>query len=69
MMMELSTGELTLLLTLLFNVGALVWGAATLAASQRELAKGMTRITDVVAEHDKHIHRHETRLTVLEKVG
>jgi hypothetical protein len=68
-MMQLSTGEITLFLTLLFNVGALIWGAATLAASLKELRKGLDAISGVVNSHGLTLNKHETRLTVLEKVG
>lgn len=55
-----------LLLTLAGNLLALVWGAATMASSLRQLAKSVDDLHEVCTSMQRTQGQHETRLSVVE---
>jgi hypothetical protein len=57
---------IALAFTVLVNVLALVWGAATLSSSVKSLALSVTDLHNVCERMDTRGQRHEVRISVIE---
>lgn len=62
----MTTAEISLGLLVTLNAGALVWGAATLSASVRQLGQTVTRLDGFLEKVDERVDDHETRISVME---
>jgi hypothetical protein len=64
--------EMAMLLTLLLNFGAIVWGAATLSATVAELRQAVSAINTTISQLSNDMNElkvdHTSRLNVLEKL-
>lgn len=56
--------EMLALLTVLLNLGGLVWGASKMDSATKNLTKIVDKMDGIVDEHEKRISRMEGRMSV-----
>lgn len=52
--------------TLILQVGVVVWGASAIASKMRQLSGAIEKLTTTVEKLDRRVDDHDTRLAVLE---
>lgn len=61
-------GWVSLVLALIVQGAALVWGASKISSAVTALSASVAKLDSTVAHLDARVHDHETRVTVLERV-
>jgi len=62
----MSLTQVAVAVTLMLNIGALIWGAATLTASVNELSRNTVQLSVMLERINSQVSSQEARLQVLE---